>query len=102
MNEEPQRRIWKIYTGPSQTPIKHAGAFNPTLPFLMWLSFIPLGLPLLTAIWQCQAVDADAMGRKGHSFIPQYQAGIDFSLITAEHKRKGISGRHAKCCANCS
>lgn len=63
----------------------------------MLLSFIPPGLQALTAIWQCQAVTTDAMGSKGHFFIPPYQAGIDFSLITEEHKKeKGMFELHAK------
>lgn len=35
---------------------------------------------------------------KGHSFIPPYQAGIDFSLITEEHKKlQGLFEQQAKC-----
>lgn len=85
-----------------RTPIKHVEVFNPSLPLLMLLSFIPLGLQVLTAIWQCQAVTTDAMGSKGHFFYSPYQAGIDFSLIIEEHKKeKGITERHAKCHAKC-
>lgn len=73
---------------PTWTPIKHAEVFNPTLPFVMLLSFIPLGLQLLTAIWQSQALATDAMGSKGHFFNSPCQAGIDFSLIIEEHKKR--------------
>lgn len=85
-----------------RTPIKHVEVFNPTLPLLMLLSFIPLGLQVLTAIWQCQAVTTDATGSKGHFSYSPYQADIDFSLITEEHKKeKGISECRAKYHTQC-
>lgn len=66
---------------PVRTPIKHAEVFNPTLPFLMLPSFIPLGLQVLTAIWQCQAVTTGAMGSKGHSFIPHIKQVLIFHSL---------------------
>lgn len=69
----------------------------------MLLSFIPLGLQVLTAIWQCQAVTTDATGSKGHFFIPPYQAGIDFSLIIEEHKkRRGFQSSMPNATQKCS
>lgn len=64
------------------------GVFNPTPPFSIRLSFIPLDLQVLTAIWHCQPVAMDAVGSKGHCFISPYQAGIDFSLITEGHEKR--------------
>lgn len=72
-----------------QTPIKHGEVFNPTLPFLMLLSFIPLGLHVLTAIWQCQAVTTDAAGSKGHFFIPHIKQVLIFHSLQKDIKREG-------------
>lgn len=74
---------------PLWTPIKHAEVFNPTPPFLMLLSFIPLRLQVLTAIWQCQAVATDAMGSKGHSFIPHIKQVLIFHSLQKNIKREG-------------
>lgn len=64
-----QTHLFGRYTQvPVWTPIKQAEVFNPTRPFLMVLSFSPLWLQVLTAIWQ--AVSMDAMCGKGQSFIP--------------------------------
>lgn len=75
---------------PVRPPIKHAEVFNPTLPFVMLLSFIPLGLQVLTAIWQCQAVTTDATGSKGHFFILRIKQVLIFhSLWKNIKKREG-------------
>lgn len=73
---------------PEWTPIKHAEVFNPTLSFLMLLSFIPPRLQLLTAIWQCQAVTTDDMSSKGHSFIPHIKQVLIFHSLQKNIKRE--------------
>lgn len=77
--------------------IKQAGVFNPERPLVTVLSFSPLWLQVLTAIWQCQAAATDAMCSKGHSFIPHIKQVLIFHSLRKNIKNlKGLFELQAK------